>query len=52
LVYIDHLAFRGYMSWLSASRRRADHSLRQARSELEAKVLQRTADLRAPLQIV
>src|SRR5260370_33458139 len=33
-------------SWFSASRRRAEQALRQAHKELEAKVAERTAELR------
>lgn len=34
------------VGWLSSARRRAESSLRQARAELEARVLERTAELR------
>jgi PAS domain S-box-containing protein len=46
LVYLTFCTFCALaVGWLSAARRRAEQELRQAREELEAKVMERTADL-------
>jgi PAS domain S-box-containing protein len=46
LVYLTFCAFCALaVGWVSTVRRRAEHELRQAREELEAKVVERTADL-------
>ncbi len=46
LVYLTFCIFCALaVGWVSAVRRRAEHELRQAREELEAKVVERTADL-------
>jgi PAS domain S-box-containing protein len=46
LVYLAFCVFCALaVGWVSAVRRRAEHELRQARDELEAKVLERTANL-------
>jgi PAS domain S-box-containing protein len=46
LVYLTFCIFCALaVGWVSAVRRRAEHELRQAREELEAKVAERTANL-------
>src|SRR6201994_3325857 len=46
LVYLTFCIFCAWaVGWVSAVRRRTEQELRQARDELEAKVLERTADL-------
>src|ERR1700730_1523854 len=46
LVYLTFCTFCALaVGWLGAARRRAEQELRQAREELEAKVMERTADL-------
>jgi PAS domain S-box-containing protein len=46
LVYLTFCIFCALaVGWVSAVRRRAEHELRQAREELEAKVVERTANL-------
>jgi PAS domain S-box-containing protein len=46
LVYLTFCIFCALaVGWVSAVRRRAEHELRQARQELEAKVVERTANL-------
>jgi len=50
LVYFGLVAL--LMSWFSASRRRAEHLLNQARSDLEVKVEERTADLRLANEVL
>src|SRR5712671_1382191 len=46
LVYLTFCIFCALaVGWVSAARRRAEQELRQAREELEAKVVERTADL-------
>jgi PAS domain S-box-containing protein len=46
LVYLIFCIFCALaVGWVSAVRRRAEHELRQARQEFEAKVVERTADL-------
>src|SRR6201993_624901 len=46
LIYLTFCIFCALaVGWVSAVRRRAEHELRQARRELEAKVVERTANL-------
>jgi PAS domain S-box-containing protein len=53
LAHVPYLSFFAFfalvISWLSASRRRTEQSLRQARNELETKVAERTVELRQAL---
>ena len=44
--FLVFMSFALVISWFSASRRRAEEGLRQARSELEVRVTERTAELR------